>query len=164
MKHRVIMVMGVAGAGKTTVGKALAQAIDAQFLDADDYHSKANLAHMAAGRPLNDTMRWPWLDLVGSAVKEAAAIDQTVFACSALKRIYRDYLRASLRYTLVYPDAPIGLVQKRFPKLGKGSIPKRFLRNQYEVLSPPTKDEGPIIVSADQSVADIVAEILTQLD
>lgn len=164
MKHRVIMVMGVAGAGKTTIGKALAEAIDAQFLDADDYHSKANIAHMTAGRPLNDAMRWPWLDLVGSAVKEAAATHQTVFACSALKRIYRDYLRASLNYTLVYPDAPIDLVKKRFSKLGKAKVMMRFLRSQYDVLSPPTKDEAPIIVSADQPVADIIAEIQTQLD
>ena len=163
MRHPVILVMGVAGAGKTTIGKALAQDIGAAFVDADDYHSKENIAHMAAGKSLSDDMRWPWLDIVGEETKSAASKQKTVLACSALKRIYRDYLRASFTFTLVYPQVPLPIVQKRLARFGRRGIPMRFLRSQYDALSEPTKDEAPIIVSGDQPIEAIIAETKAQL-
>lgn len=164
MTHRVVLVMGVAGSGKSTIGKALAQALDAAFLDADDYHPPENIAHMAAGNPLNDDMRWSWLDAVGDAARDSGKVQPTVFACSALRRVYRDYLRASVRYTLVYPDAPFAVVAERMSARKGHFMPVKLLRSQYDTLSVPTKDEEPIIVDVRESVEDIVAAIIAELD
>ncbi len=87
-----IMVMGVSGSGKSTIGAALADAIGGIFLDGDDYHPQTNIDHMAAGKPLTDDMRWPWLDTLASAVQKARSDQVTVFACSALKKTYRERL------------------------------------------------------------------------
>ncbi len=163
MRHPIVMVMGVAGSGKTTIGKALAKALDARFLDGYDYHTKATIAHIMAGRVLTDAMRWPWLDAVGDAVKTASADTPVVFACSGLNRIHRDYLRAGLRYRLVYPEATLAEVQRRFKQMGKRSISGRFLRAQFELLTPPIKDEAPIIVDFKDPVETIIAEITLQL-
>lgn len=163
MKHRAILVMGVAGSGKTTIGQALGDALDAAFLDADDYHPPENIALMAAGKPLNDAMRWPWLDALGAAVRESARNQQTVFACSALKRVYRDYLRACVEFTLIYPDAPIDLTLGRMSSRKNHFMPIRLLRDQYKTLNPPTKDEDPIIVDVARPVSDIIADLQLQL-
>src|SRR6056297_1242031 len=91
--HRAFMVMGVSGCGKSTVGAALAKAIGGRFLDGDDYHPQANVDHMASGQPLTDEMRWPWLELLAKAVNTSRKGRDTVFACSALRRSYRNFLR-----------------------------------------------------------------------
>ena len=88
-----IVVMGVSGAGKSTVGEALAHRLDVPFVDADDLHPAANVEKMRTGTPLTDDDRWPWLDLVGAALA-AAEPPGIVVACSALRRAYRDRLRA----------------------------------------------------------------------
>jgi len=163
MSYQIVLVMGVAGSGKTTIGQGIAAAIDGQFLDADDFHPKENVKHMAAGKPLNDEMRWPWLDALGEAVRESAKTQPTVFACSALKRIYRDYLRAGIRYTLVYPDAPFALVARRMSARKDHFMPVKLLRSQYDTLNPPTPDEKPIIVSIDRTVPEIVDDAVSQL-
>ena len=87
-----VVVMGVSGAGKTTVGKKLAKFLGARFIDGDDLHSDAARAKMAAGGALTDEDRWPWLDRVGAELASGAA---TIVACSALRRVYRDRLRAA---------------------------------------------------------------------
>ncbi|SEW45633.1 gluconate kinase, SKI family [Cognatiyoonia koreensis] len=161
--NEVILVMGVAGCGKTTIGKTLAEARGAAFLDADDYHPPKNVTHMGAGKPLNDELRWPWLDALGDAVRASARDRPTVFTCSALKRIYRDYLRASVRYRLVYPDAPFAVVSQRMAARKDHFMPVKLLRSQYHVLNPPTKDEEPIVVSIEQPLEDIIADIQTAL-
>jgi len=164
MKHRIVLVMGVAGSGKSTIGRALATAIDAAFLDADDFHPTENIKHMAAGNALTDDMRWPWLDALGDAVRDSSKVQSTVFACSALKRVYRDYLRASVNYRLVYPDAPYAVVAERMAARKKHFMPVRLLRSQYDTLNVPTKDEEPITVDVRESVDDIIASIIPQLD
>ena len=91
-----IVVMGVSGCGKSSVGLALAEALGARFIDGDDLHPEANKAKMAAGIPLNDDDRWPWLDLVAAALAEenldstGSRFNGTVVACSALRRVYRE--------------------------------------------------------------------------
>ena len=108
------MVMGVSGCGKSTLGAGLAKSIGGIFLDGDDYHPPANVAHMAAGHPLTDAMRWPWLDTLAQAVQAKRANHTIVFACSALKKSYRDHLRAAIPgLKIAYLDAPFHIVAAR---------------------------------------------------
>jgi gluconokinase len=99
----IIMVMGVTGAGKTTVGKLLAERLDWIFLDADDFHPSANIDKMKHGIPLTDADRWPWLDKIHSELMKLSAEGKNVvFGCSALKQSYRDKLFAGLEFRIVY--------------------------------------------------------------
>ena len=98
-----IVVMGVSGSGKSTVGAALAARLGVAFRDADEFHPAANVAKMSAGTPLTDEDRWPWLDAIAAALAEAGRAGRgIVVGCSALKRIYRDRLRAAARRPLVF--------------------------------------------------------------
>ena len=99
-----IVVMGVSGSGKTTVGVRLAEALAAEFIDGDDLHTDAARAKMKSGHPLTDEDRWPWLDRIGA---ELAQGERTVVACSALRRAYRDRLRAAAgpKLRFVYLEA-----------------------------------------------------------
>ena len=112
--HRVFMVMGVTGCGKSTVGDAFAEALGGRFLDGDDYHPQSNVDHMAAGQPLTDEMRWPWLELLAAAVNASRETADTVLACSALRRTYRNFLRQRIpELNIVYLDAPRDVVAAR---------------------------------------------------
>jgi gluconokinase len=93
---RAFVVMGVSGCGKSTLGRLIADRLQVRFLEGDDFHPPCNVAKMAAGIPLDDDDRWPWLDDVGAAIyANARACGVAVASCSALKRIYRDRLRAA---------------------------------------------------------------------
>src|ERR1700676_1906752 len=98
-----VVVMGVSGSGKSTVGAALARHLGVAFRDADEFHPAANVAKMSAGTPLTDEDRWPWLDAIGAALAEAGREGRGIIVgCSALKRVYRDRLRAAARRPLVF--------------------------------------------------------------
>lgn len=156
-----IMVMGVSGAGKSSVGAALATTLGGVFLDGDDYHPQVNIDHMAAGHPLTDDMRWPWLDRLAAAVQRARQNDITVFACSALKRSYRDHLRAVIPdLQLVYLDAPQSLVADRLAQRKGHFMPKGLLDSQFATLDVP---KNCIAISIDQPVAAIVDDIAARL-
>lgn len=156
-----IMVMGVSGAGKSTVGRALAVALGAVFLDGDDYHPPENVAHMAAGHPLTDAMRWPWLDTLAAAVQRARTGGTVVFACSALKRSYRDHLRATIPgLQVVYLDAPRTLVADRLARRQGHFMPKALLDSQFAALEIPAHC---ISVGIDQPVAGIVESLVRRL-
>ena len=156
-----IMVMGVSGAGKSTVGRALAVALGAVFLDGDDYHPPENVAHMAAGHPLTDAMRWPWLDTLAAAVQRARTGSPVVFACSALKRSYRDHLRAAIPgLQVVYLDAPRTLVADRLALRQGHFMPKALLDSQFAALEIPAHG---ISVGIDQPVAGIVESLVRRL-
>lgn len=159
---RKILVMGVSGSGKSTLGAALASALGGRFIDADDLHPAGNVAHMAAGKPLNDAMRWPWLDACGAALAETKG--DAVLGCSALKRSYRDRLRAAVPgLILVYPDAPRALVEARMQARKGHFMPPALLDSQYATLEPPQEDEAPIRVGIDAPVERIVQAILPRL-
>jgi len=107
----MIIVFGVSGAGKTTVGKLLAQELGWQFLEADDFHSAANIEKMRGGRPLTDEDRWPWLDRLREQIEQLlSAGENAVLACSALKRAYRDRLRVSDEVKFVFLRGDYALV------------------------------------------------------
>lgn len=135
-----VVVMGVSGSGKTTLGQAIADALAAPFQEGDDLHPSANVAKMAAGVPLTDADRAPWLDLVARWL--AAAPGWRVATCSALKRSYRDRLRRDapdLRFLWV--DVPADELARRMTHRSGHYMPVRLLGSQLATLEPPEPDE-----------------------
>ena len=161
-----IVVMGVAGSGKTTIGEELARRLGWSYEDGDKFHPKANVEKMSAGQPLTDEDRWPWLKAIADEIdrvcKEKAHL---VIGCSALKRAYRDVLvhgRDDVR--IVYLDGTHDLIDRRL-KARKGHfMPPTLLDSQFKTLQPPEPDERVITVSIDAAVEAIVNDIVRQLD
>lgn len=169
----VIVIIGVAGAGKTTVGRALAEALAGsgeghdgwRFVDADDFHSPENRARMAAGRPLDDAARAPWLAALGRAIDGwLAAGDSVVLACSALRRSYRDALRRDPeRVRLVYLRASEPLLAARLAARRDHFMPAALLSSQLATLEEPDLDEDALVVDAAEPPAALVARIRASL-
>ncbi|MDQ2067460.1 gluconokinase [Xinfangfangia sp. CPCC 101601] len=134
-----ILVMGVSGCGKSNLAAALAQALGAEFVEGDDLHPAANRAKMAAGTPLDDADRAPWLDRVASALRDRAPV---VVACSALRRAYRDRLRQAGTLQILYLRAPEPLVATRLAQRQGHFMPSSLLASQYATLEPPGPDEA----------------------
>ncbi|WP_285249765.1 gluconokinase [Pseudarthrobacter sp. fls2-241-R2A-168] len=159
----VIVVMGVSGAGKSTVGAALAERLGAAFVDSDSLHPKANVEKMAAGTPLTDEDRWPWLDLVGAELASAHA-DGIVVACSALKRAYRDAIRAKAPSALfVQLQVELPLLQERVAKRPGHFMPASLLTSQLETLEPLQADEAGLTVSTQEGIEATADAIVSQL-
>jgi gluconokinase len=135
----IVIVMGVSGVGKTTIGTALAASLGWLFLDADDYHPAANVAKMAAGIALQDEDRWPWLDALNARLREADARGASVvLACSALKARYRERLTGGLsRYRLVYLHGTLELIEARLRERRHRYMPASLLASQFAALEPP---------------------------
>jgi gluconokinase len=161
----VLVVMGVSGVGKTTVGERLAARLGWTFLDADDLHPPANVAKMRGGHPLNDADRGPWLDAVGRWIDARAAERRpAVVACSALKRAYRDRLRAGRPMVrIVYLEAAQAAIAQRLAGRKGHYWPASLLPSQFADLEPPAAEEDAIVVDADQGLDAVVAEIATKL-
>lgn len=160
----LIVVMGVSGSGKSTVGELLAADLDIPFADADDLHPEANVHKMAAGHPLDDEDRWPWLQRVGEALAGAESTG-LVIACSALKQSYREaILAAEPRARFVLLDGPRELLEKRIRLRHGHFMPTTLLDSQLATLEPLEADEPGIMVSVDQTPEQIVAETRTKLD
>lgn len=135
----VVIVMGVSGAGKTTVGQALADALGWRFVDADDLHPKANIVKMAAGVPLSDEDRWPWLQILREVMTEALERGESlVLACSALKRSYRTLLEVdAVRVRWVYLNAPHDVLARRLSARHGHFMPPSLLETQIATLEVP---------------------------
>ncbi|MFS0894955.1 gluconokinase [Microbacterium sp. 179-I 3D3 NHS] len=156
-----IVVMGVSGVGKTTVGLALARRLGAEFVDADDLHGPANVAKMSAGVPLTDDDRWPWLDRVGTVL---ATTPGAVVACSALKRSYRDRLRRSAPTTLfVHLDAAPARVALQAEERDGHFMPSTLLQSQIATLEPLGPDEVGFAVAVDAGPDTLVDRIVRRL-
>jgi gluconokinase len=157
-----VVVMGVSGCGKSTVGRALASALPATFLDADDFHPPANVRRMRAGIALSDAERAPWLDAL--AVRLAAADAPVVLACSALKRSYRDALRRGAPVlTLVHLTGSPALLAERIGARPGHYMPPALLPSQLATLEPPGADEHAITLDVAASTDDLVAAIRKHL-
>lgn len=149
-----LVVMGVSGCGKSHIGKLLAQRLDAVFLDGDDYHPAENVAKMASGQPLTDADRGPWLERLA---RELADRDRVVLACSALKRRYRDALRAPGHARFVFLDGSAELIQSRLNHRTGHFMPAGLLQSQLDALERPVADEPDVVcVSIDAPVDDVV--------
>lgn len=136
---RVVLLMGVAGAGKTTVGRALADRLGWAFEDADDHHAPASTAKMARGEPLTDADRAPWIDALGALVRDRLrGGPPTVLACSALKASYRDRLGADLPGVVVaWLDVPAEALRERLATREGHIFGPGLLQSQLEALEPP---------------------------
>ncbi|MGO2519659.1 MAG: gluconokinase [Microbacterium sp.] len=160
-KSRVsIVVMGVQGIGKSTIGEMLAERLDVPFVDGDTLHSERNVELMASGTPLTDTDRAPWLAAIGAVLVEHAARKGVVVACSALRREYRDLLRThDPSVYFVEPWGPIELIRERISGRTHEYMPPTLLQSQYDTLEPLTADERGIRVSVRETPDQIVAEV-----
>jgi carbohydrate kinase (thermoresistant glucokinase family) len=159
-----IVVMGVAGAGKSTVGQALAARLGCAFRDADSFHPPANIAKMSEGVPLSDEDRWPWLDAIAAWIAELRAAGMLgVVTCSALKRRYRDVLMRGGQVRLVYLKGDMALIGGRLAARKGHFMPTALLQSQFDALEEPTTDEAPITVSVEGPPDEIVTRIVDAL-
>ncbi|MDF0530509.1 gluconokinase [Tsukamurella sp. 8F] len=158
--------MGVSGSGKSTVGSELARRLHRTFADGDDFHSKANRDKMAAGHPLTDADRAPWLDGIGRYLAdEAAAGRAVVVACSALKRAYRERLRGAGAnvYFVLLTGAPELLEQRMQARQGH-FMEAGMLASQLAILESLGPDEAGVTVDVDRDVPDVVSELVADLE
>ena len=147
--------MGVSGSGKSTVGAALARRLRVPFVDADSLHPPANIAKMTAGEPLDDGDRYPWLEKVGEWL--AGHRDGGVVSCSALKRKYRDQLRAHCpRVEFLYLSASPELIAARLAARSGHFMPAALLQSQLDALEPLGADEAGVTVDARQDIDTII--------
>ena len=162
---RLIVVMGVSGVGKTTVGKRLAERLGVEFLEGDSFHPPANIAKMKNGEPLTDADRQPWLEILArelAARRDAG--NGVVLACSALRRRYRDILRAGHDdVDFVFLDADQAVIQRRLDARHGHFMPPSLLDSQFATLEKPGPDERAIVVDACQPPDAIVETVLQQL-
>jgi gluconokinase len=137
----IVVLMGVSGSGKTTIGAGLAERLGWTFLDGDDFHPPQNVAKMKAGTPLTDEDRWPWLDRLNAElrVREARG-ESAILACSALKQAYRDRLaRGVADWRLVFLHGSFELLQRRMKERKHRYMPGSLLKSQFATLEPPEK-------------------------
>jgi len=160
----LVVVMGVAGSGKTTVGQVLAERLGVEFADADDFHSEASIAKMASGHPLDDDDRAPWLVAIGAWLAEH---DESggVVGCSALRRRYRDVLRAAApRLHLLHLDGDPAVLTRRISERPGHFMPASLITSQLETLEPLEPDEPGRAADLTIPVDDIVDDFITRLD
>lgn len=148
-----MVVMGVSGCGKSSVGEEIARLTSAQFVDGDDLHPEANKAKMGAGIPLDDNDRWPWLDRVGEVL---AGPKGAIVACSALKRVYRDRIRAAAPGTVfVHLDGSRELLWERISARQNHFMPVSLLDSQLAILEPLGSDENGVTLPITASVKSL---------
>jgi gluconokinase len=161
----VIIIFGVSGAGKTTVGELLARELDWHFYEADDFHSRANIAKMRRGLPLTDEDRWPWLENLRELIKRyVVANENAVLACSALKRVYRNHLRVSAEVKLIFMRGDYALVAGQLRHRRGHFMNPGLLRSQFADLEEPQPKEEVLTIELGRSPRDLVDEIKTKLD
>ncbi|MGY4858201.1 gluconokinase, GntK/IdnK-type [Cryobacterium sp. AP23] len=161
-----VVVMGVSGSGKSTIGALLAHSLEIPFLDADGLHPQSNIVKMASGVPLTDDDRWPWLALVGAALADAGAAGTgLVIACSALKRVYRDaILQAAPNVRFVHLAGSLEVLGNRLEGRSEHFMPPALLRSQLATLEELQTGEPGFAVDIDQPVLNVVAESVARLD
>ncbi len=154
----IVVVMGVSGSGKSTVGQPLAERLGFPFFDADEFHPPENVAKMASGEPLTDADRWPWLALLNDRLKQEK---NAVLACSALKQSYRDALANGLAdCRFVHLRGSLELIRARLAQRKHRYMPASLLESQFAALEPPA---GAIVIDIGQAPARCVDQIAARL-
>ena len=160
-----LIVMGVSGSGKSTIGEKLAERLGWPYEDGDRFHPASNVAKMRAGHPLTDEDRWPWLKAIADEIDRVCrAGERAVIACSALKHAYRDILvhgRSDVR--IVFLKGTQLLIAERLARRKGHFMPPGLLESQFKTLEPPEKSERPVTVPIDASVETIVEDVVRQL-
>ena len=157
-----IVIMGVAGCGKSSVGAALSQATGLPYCDGDDLHPPANVAKMRSGTPLTDADRWPWLDLVGAELAQYAPL---MIGCSALKRAYRDRIRSGAQgpVLFIHLAGSRAVIKARMAARTDHFMPISLLDSQFAALEPPDEGEDHLTIDIDQPLPSVVAQAITGL-
>ena len=161
-----IIVMGVSGCGKTAIGTRLANKLGLEFIDTDKFHPPANIIKMQSGIPLTDEDRWPWLSLIAQAVRSRdAKAPPVVVACSALKEVYREFLRTQIGAPLrfIHLHGTKQLITKRLKSRSKHFMPSKLLDSQFATLESPGANENVTPINIDKSIDDILNEALAVL-
>jgi gluconokinase len=160
----IVIVFGVSGAGKTTIGKLLAKRLGWRFLEADDFHPRANIEKMHNGLPLADEDRWPWLKLLRQEIERSLAANKNaVLACSALKRKYRERLRVSDNVKFVLLRGDYALIEKQLHSRRGHFMNLDLLRSQFADLEEPKLDEDVLTIELGRTPEELVEEIETKL-
>jgi gluconokinase len=155
-----VVAMGVSATGKTAVGTRVAEQLGYEFIEGDDLHPQANIDKMAAGTPLTDEDRWPWLQAIADLVAERdAAGVSTLVTCSALRRVYRDVLRSAVTTDtfFVHLHAPFEVLEQRMGKRTRHFMPTSLLRSQFDTLEPLDPDEHGVLVDVSPPLDAVVA-------
>lgn len=163
MSAPLVVVMGVSGSGKSTTGVLIADRLGVPFIDADALHPLDNVRKMAAGTPLEDADRWPWLALVGKALADASETG-LVMACSALKRVYREAILAEapgVRFVLLHGTRDV--LSRRMEGRTDHFMPTSLLDSQFALLEELDADEPGFVVDVDATVDEIVSEAVAAL-
>jgi gluconokinase len=151
-----IVVMGVSGSGKSTVGAALAQRLRVPFADADDFHPPANIAKMTAGQPLDDHDRYPWLEAIGRWLSQHCR-DGGVMSCSALRRTYRDQLRRHCPdVEFLHLSGTAEVIGNRQASRPGHFMPASLMASQFATLEPLAADERGLVIDVDQDIDAII--------
>lgn len=157
----VILLMGVSGSGKSTIGAALSKQLGWPYADADEFHPPANVAKMSTGQPLTDDDRWPWLNAIAAHIDRVRAEGRNaIVSCSALKRVYRDILigaREDVRLVLL--DGTKEEIFARMSARKDHFMPLSLLDSQFATLERPGADERPVVVSVDGTPEEIALRI-----
>ena len=165
MRPAAIIVMGVSGSGKSTIGALLAEALGWPFADADGFHPTANVAKMAAGQPLTDADRWPWLDAIAAHIGASRTAGQpVVVACSALRCAYRERLRAG-HGDLIFlhlAGAPEVIAARQAARQGH-FMPPSLMASQFATLEDPAEEADAVTVSVSASPLEVVVAAIDQL-
>ena len=157
----LIVVMGVAGSGKSTIAAGLAERLGVDFIEGDALHPQANVNKMAGGVPLSDEDRWPWLEAIGERIEaERASGTGVVVSCSALKHAYRDALRKQVhgKVHFVLLDGSRELISDRMKKRKGHFMPPALLDSQFATLEKPTADEHAVVLDISHPVPALLAE------
>lgn len=160
MSLRLIL-MGVSGCGKSSVGEAVSHATGTAYVDGDSLHPPANVEKMKAGQPLADADRWPWLDRVAATLREQAPV---MVGCSALKRAYRDHIRASAGgpVRFIHLAGSRELIAQRLADRSGHFMPALLLESQFAALEPPDAQEA-LTLPVDRPLPQLVTDILSHL-
>jgi gluconokinase len=161
----IIVIFGVSGAGKTTVGKMLAEQLGWRFLEGDDFHPAANIEKMCSGHPLTDKDRWPWLEQLRQQIERSLSVgENAVLVCSALKRAYRDRVRVSDKIKFVFLRGDYALVEEQLRSRHGHFMNAALLQSQFDDLEEPQPDENVLTIELGRTPEEIVERIEAKLN